>query len=359
MPYSLKDRLVIGIASSALFDLSESDKVFKTSGEAEYRKYQEENLEVPLEKGIVFSFVKRLLSLNDLSSDPSNNPLVEVVLLSRNDPDTGLRVMKSIQHHGLNITRAVFLRGRSTHPYIPALNISLFLSANRRDIDEATLAGYPAGHVVDSMRVDDSGDESLKIAFDFDGVLADDESETIMHRTKDLNQFHEHETKRILEPHNPGPLKEFVVRISEIQKIEEARRAADPDYKHRLQVSIVTARNAPSHERALKTLKSWGVNAHDAFFLGGVEKRLVLDVLKPHIFFDDQTDHLKTASQVVPCVHVPFGIKNVPEKAVVTAEAKVEAEQVILNAKAAAESLQADPVEGGAASGSNNGEAVS
>jgi 5'-nucleotidase len=192
------------------------------------------------------------------------------------------------------------------------------------------------------MRVDDSSDESLKIAFDFDGVLADDESEAVMHRTKDLDKFHAHETEKIREPHNPGPLKEFLVRISAIQAIEEARKAGDLNYKNRLQVSIVTARNAPSHERALKTLKGWGVNAHDAFFLGGVEKRLVLEVLRPHIFFDDQTDHLKTASQVVPCVHVPFGIKNVPEKIKANIEAEIEAKEIISNVKVAAETAQVE-----------------
>lgn len=338
MAYSLKDRLVIGIASSALFDLSESDKVFRTSGEDEYRKYQEKNLEVPLEKGNVFSFVKRILSLNDLGDDPKKNPLVEVVLLSRNDPDTGLRVMKSIQHHGLNITRAIFLRGKSTHSYIPALSISLFLSGNKNDIDEAILAGYPAGHVMNSMRVDDSSDESLKIAFDFDGVLADDESETVMHLTKDVEKFHAHETKNVLAPHNPGPLKDFLVRLSNIQAIEEKKKISDPSYKNRLQVSIVTARNAPSHERALKTLKGWGFNANDAFFLGGIEKRLVLEVLRPHIFFDDQTDHLNTASQVVPCVHIPFGIKNLPAEIIPIVEARAEAEEIISNAQVKSES---------------------
>ena len=310
MPYSLKERLVVGVASSALFDLTESDQVFRSSGEAQYRIYQEENLQVPLSKGIVFSFVKRLLSLNDLSADPLNDPLVEVVLLSRNDPDTGMRVMKSIEHHGLSITRAIFMQGKSPFAYIPALNISLFLSGNQNDVAEAIKAGFPAGHAMDSVRVDDLEDETLRVAFDFDGVLADDESETVMHTTNDLAQFHAYETKNVMQSHNPGPLKEFLVRVSKIQSLEDARKISDPTYQNRLRVSIVTARNAPSHERALKTLKGWGVNANDAFFLGGVEKGLVLSVLKPHIFFDDQTGHLKSTSLVAPSVHIPFGIKN-------------------------------------------------
>jgi 5'-nucleotidase len=309
MPYSLENRLVIGVASSAVFNLTESDAVFRSDGEAAYRRYQEAHLEVPLAKGIAFSFVHRLLSLNNLSEDPANNPLVEVVLLSRNDPDTGLRVMKSIAHHKLQISRAIFMQGRSPYAYIPALNIALFLSANQHDVTEALKSGFPAGHVIDSTIVDDE-DDALRIAFDFDGVLADDESEAVMHRTKDLDQFHAHETRNVMQPHNPGPLKEFLVRVSKIQTIEEERKVGDPNYQNRLRVSIVTARNAPSHERALTTLKSWGVVANDAFFLGGIDKAKVLGVLRPHIFFDDQTGHLDTARSVTPSVHIPFGIKN-------------------------------------------------
>lgn len=310
MPYNLEDRLVIGVASSALFDLTESDEVFRSKGEAEYRIYQENKIDVPLDKGMIFSFVKRLLSLNDLSVDPVKDPLVEVVLLSRNSPDTGLRVMKSISHHGLDITRAIFMEGKSSYEYIPALNISLFLSGNKKDVTEAIALKFPAGHVLSSTIVDDAADDSLRIAFDFDGVLADDESETIMHTTNDLVKFHSHEKLNVMLPHNPGPLKDFLVKVSKIQRLEDEKKLSNSDYKNRLRVSIVTARNAPSHERALKTLKSWGVNANDAFFLGGVEKGLVLGVLRPHIFFDDQSGHLDSASSVVPSVHIPFGIKN-------------------------------------------------
>lgn len=320
MPYDLKNRLVIGVASSALFDLTASDEVFRRSGEAQYRLYQEENLNTPLGKGIIFSFVKRLLSLNDLSVDPINDPLVEVVLLSRNDPDTGMRVMKSIEHHGLTITRAIFMQGKSSHDYINALNISLFLSGNKSDVVEAINRGFPAGHVLSSVIVDDALDDTLRIAFDFDGVLADDESETVMHQTNDVAQFHAYETKNVMLPHNPGPLKNFLVRISMIQSLEDTKKLTDPGYQNRLRVSIVTARNAPSHERALKTLKGWGVNANDAFFLGGVEKGLVLSVLRPHIFFDDQSGHLASTSLVAPSVHIPFGIKNAvkPESVIIS-----------------------------------------
>lgn len=310
MAYDLQDRLVIGVASSAMFDLRESDAIFRTQGEEPYRKFQQENLEKPLAKGIAFSFIRRLLSLNDLSSDPVKNPLVEVVLLSKNDPDTGLRVMKSIEHHGLNITRAIFMQGKAPYEYIPALNIALFLSGNADDVTAAIAANFPAGQVLDSAIVDDEGDTGLRIAFDFDGVLADDESETVMQNTKDVSKFHEYEVKNMTQAHNPGPLHQLLLRVAKIQSIEEDRRRADATYKNRLRISVVTARNAPSHERALNTLKSWGVMPNDAFFLGGIEKHNVLGVLKPHIFFDDQSGHLAAASSVVPSVHIPFGVTN-------------------------------------------------
>ncbi|MBM1143632.1 5'-nucleotidase [Alcanivorax sp. ZXX171] len=312
MPYELKGRLVVGVASSAMFDLEESDRVFRKEGEEKYRKYQEENKDVPLDPGMAFSFIRRLLSLNDLSSEV-DGPLIEVVLLSRNDPDTGLRVMNSIRHHDLSITRAIFQQGMSPYAYINALNISLFLSSNKSDVLEAIAKGLPAGYVMQSTKIDDPNDETLRIAFDFDGVVADDESETVMQQGN-LEQFHSHETANVMEPHGGGPLKEFLVRISKIQRAEEDRKKVDPKYKNRLRVSIVTARNAPSHERAINTLKSWGVMANDAFFLGGVEKKLVLGVLQPHIFFDDQSGHLATASEVAPSVHIPFGITNQPRE---------------------------------------------
>lgn len=309
MPYSLENRLVIGVASSAMFDLAESDAVFRAEGEAAYRKYQEAHVHDTLTPGVAFSFVRRLLSLNDLRADPED-PLVEVVLLSHNDPDTGMRVMKSIEAHGLSITRAIFMQGRAPYEYIPALEISLFLSANEGDVIEAIKRGFPAGYVMASALVDDEDDADLRIAFDFDGVLVDDESETVMQSTLSVARFHEHETRNILTPHNPGPLKDFLMRVSKIQAVEEAHRAQDPHYKNRLRVSLVTARNAPSHERALNTLKSWGVMVNDAFFLGGIEKRKVLEVLRPHIFFDDQSGHLVKSATVVPSVHVPFGVTN-------------------------------------------------
>lgn len=221
------------------------------------------------------------------------------------------------------------MQGKAPYEYIDALNIALFLSGNKANVEAAIRAKFPAGHVLDSSVIDDDDDRGLRIAFDFDGVLADDEAEAVMHHTKDLSQFHDHEVRNVLQPHNPGPLQQFLVRVSAIQSAEEKCRALDPSYVNRLRVSIVTARNAPSHERALTTLKSWGVMANDAFFLGGIEKRKVLRVLRPHIFFDDQPVHLEGAAKVAPSVHIPFGIANsVRLVQVAAAAAEIEANSV-------------------------------
>ena len=306
MAYDLQGRLVVGLASSALFDLSESDAVFRDHGEDAYRRYQEEHLDDRLEPGVAFPFIKRLLSLNDLVDE--NDPLVEVIVLSRNDPDTGLRVMRSIQAHDLGITRAVFMQGRSPYPYMEALNMSLFLSANGRDVREAVDLGLPAGQVLESTFDDDaSGD--LRIAFDFDGVLADDASEAI-NQASGLKTFQEHEADNAVTPHTPGPMRDFLVHLNRIQQAELARLEIEPDYAVRVRVSIITARNAPAHERAVASLKAWGVRANDAFFLGGIDKGAITAVLKPHIYFDDQESHLQSTAKSVPSVHIPFGIVN-------------------------------------------------
>lgn len=307
MPYDLSKRLVVGVASSALFDLAESDAVFTREGEGAYRLYQEEHLDDTLASGMAFPFVRRLLSLNDLS-DP-DDPLVEVIVLSRNDPDTGLRVMRSIKSHDLPITRSIFMQGRSPYRFMPALNMSLFLSANDCDVREALGKNLPAGKVLQSTFVDDPDDMDLRIAFDFDGVLADDQSEQVF-QTEDLKAFQDHEIANVATPHDPGPLRDFLANINRIQRLEEERKRGDANYRARVHVSILTARNAPAHERAILSLKSWGVTVNDAFFLGGIDKGVITEVLKPHIFFDDQESHLKATSRTTPSVHIPFGVVN-------------------------------------------------
>lgn len=306
MAYSLDERLVIGVASSALFDLAESDQVFRRDGEEAYRRYQEDHLEDPLQPGIAFSFIRRLLSLNDLSD--ADDPLVEVIVMSRNDPDTGLRVMESIEHHDLPITRAIFMQGRAPFAFIPTLNISLFLSADESTVRSANQQGFPAGRVLPSATVDDD-DDDLRIAFDFDGVLADDKSEQVMQESG-LPQFHEHEMANAVAAHDPGPLQPFLLKVANIQAAERDRKLDDPDYRMRLHIALVTARNAPSHKRAIQSLKSWGVMVNDAFFLGGIDKGAVISVLRPHIYFDDQQGHLASTSPSAPSVHVPFGALN-------------------------------------------------
>lgn len=305
MPYDLDSRLVIGLASSALFNLNESDEFFRKYGEEEYRKYQREKQLSILDPGPAFPFIWKLLSLNDLSAP--EDPLVEVILLSRNDPDTGMRVMNSIKHYGLKISRALFLQGGEPHRYISPLSISLFLSANEKDVNQAILAGSPAGRVLPNNNFEIDNESELRIAFDFDGVIADDESEKIFHETKKLSEFHKNEIEKSTTPHNPGPLKSLLQKLSNIQAVEKNRYEDDPTYEKRLRISIVTARNAPSHERVINTMRSWNIMVNDAFFLGGIEKKKILEILKPHIFFDDQELHLSDAS---PSVHIPFGIKN-------------------------------------------------
>ncbi|MBQ0747671.1 MAG: 5'-nucleotidase [Marinobacter sp.] len=307
MPYPIEDKLVIAVASSALFDLSESDHVFRTQGEKAYRKHQEAHLNVPLEKGVAFPFVRRFLSINQRFPDKSP---VEVVLLSRNSAITGKRVFRSINHHALDITRAAFLEGKSPYPYIPAFNASLFLSKNESDVLQAIDYGHPAGTVLPSHVVDDEGDTELRIAFDFDGVIADDASEKVF-KAGTLEAFQEHETSRAHIPHSPGPLADLFRKLSHLQKLEDKAVDEDANYKRVLRTGIVTARNAPSHERVITTLEHWGVDANEVFFLGGMKKDRILSVLKPHMFFDDQRSHLESEAGNVPMVHIPFGVANV------------------------------------------------
>jgi len=307
VPYELKDRLVIGVASSALFDLSSSDLIFREQGEAAYRRHQDEHIDNQLAPGVAFPFIKRLLGLNDLGED--KDPPVEVIVLSKNDPDTGLRVMRSIASHGLDITRAVFTQGRSPYAFMPAFNMSLFLSHDADDVRRAVEAGLPAGQVLSSVQVDDPYEEGLRIAFDFDGVLADDSAERI-NQTEGIEAFHQHEFLNRVSPQDPGPLQDLLVNINRIQQLEVARHLADPTYRRRVFVSIVTARSAPSHERAVTTLKDWGVMVNDAFFLGGIDKGKIVEILRPHIYFDDQSPHLLSTSQYAASVHIPYGVAN-------------------------------------------------
>ena len=307
MAYPIERKLVIGISSSALFELSESHQIFVDHGVAKYREHQEKNIDVPFSKGVAFPFIRRFLSIN--KAFPKQAP-VEVVMLSRNSPETGLRIFRSIRHYGLDITRAAFITGSSPHQYLPAFNASLFLSSNKDDVQKAVDEDYPAGVVLPSIVNDDELDNQLRVAFDFDGVIADDEAERVYKKNDDLIEFEAHETEKRDIPHKPGPLADLFKKLSYMQKLEERRQADDPNYQKILRISIVTARNAPSHERVVTTLKKWGVTADESFFLGGMEKSRILTILKPHMFFDDQLGHLHSPDSNIPMVHIPFGIAN-------------------------------------------------
>lgn len=307
MAFSLDNKLVIAIASSALFNLKESDKVFTTQGEDAYRKYQKENINVPFEKGVAFPFIRRLLTLNN--SFASDKP-VEVVLFSKNSPETGLRAFRTIEHYGLDIKRAYFSSGKSHYSYLPAFNASLFLSANAEDTRKAIEAGYAAGTVLNQDIYDDENDKELRLAFDFDGVIADDESEKFFKEThENLDLYYSREQNLADTPLSKGPIGQLLQKISYIQRREKEKQKEDPNYKRILVTDIITARSAPAHERVVTTLNSLNVDVDGAFFLGGLEKNKVINILKPHIFFDDQIANFKDLINI-PTVHIPFGITN-------------------------------------------------
>ena len=307
MGYPIERKLVISIASSALFDLSESHNVYVNEGVDAYRVHQEKKIDNPFPKGVAFPFIRRFLAIN--KAFPDQSP-VEVVLLSRNSPETGLRVFRSIKHYGLDITRAGFMTGSSPYEYIPAFNSSLFLSGNETDVKKAIESDYPAGVVLPSKVYDDEYDNELRIAFDFDGVIADDEAESVYKQNNDLKEFTAHEAAKQFIPHQPGPLADLFKKLSFMQKLEEKKLKKDSTYKKILRIAIITARSAPSHERVVTTLKNWGVSADESFFLGGMDKSRILTILKPHMFFDDQLSHLQSPAGDIPMVHIPFGIAN-------------------------------------------------
>jgi 5'-nucleotidase len=307
MAYQIEKKLVVAVSSSALFDMTKANNVFVNSGEQAYRKYQQEKIDTPFRHGVAFPFIKRLLGLNKIY--PEEHP-IEVIVLSRNDPDTGRRFFRSCRYYELDITRGAFLAGKQPFHYIPAFNASLFLSSNESDVKAAIEDEHPAGLVLPTKIQDDDSTE-LRVAFDFDGVLADDEAENIYQKTGDIGLFHRSEWEKMQTPHNPGPLKDLFQKIAFFQKLEVKKALEDKTYKRALRISIVTARNAPSIERLVTTLQSWGINADETFFMGGIDKTRVLRVLKPHIFFDDQLMHLASADAGIPSVHIPFGTANV------------------------------------------------
>jgi len=307
MPYDISEKLVVAVSSRALFDLEEENRIFETEGVERYRQYQIEHAKMALKPGLGFPFIKRLLSLNALI--PEYQP-VEVILLSRNDPDTGMRVINSIDACGLGIERAAFLGGGDRMKYLDPFNVSLFLSANYEDVKKAVDEGYPAGQILTRRPVaDDESDPEFRIAFDFDGVVASDEAEQVF-AVDGLQGFEAHERERAAETLGPGPLHRFIRGMSAVQRHEQEHFADDLDYTPVVRTAVITARAAPAHKRAMNTLRQWGIRVDEALFLGGVSKRSFLEEFRPHIFFDDQLSHLDPELLGTAAVHIPYGIRN-------------------------------------------------
>lgn len=305
MPYPIEKKFVVCVTSSALFDMKECNEYFEKNGVKKYEEYQEAHVDVPLEKGVAYPFVKRLLSLNDYF--PEEKP-IEIVLFSKNSPWAGNRALRSIKNWGLDITRSLFTSGQPNFQYLNAYNSTLFLTSNAKDTKAAIESGYAAGTVLNKTVIDDENDSQLRVAFDFDSVLVDDESERY-YKQEGMSNYMNREAELASEPLKGGPLEPLIKRIAEIQAMEEEKAQKDPNYKPVLQTAIVTARNAPAHERVLTTLKEWQIDVNQLFFLGGMDKSRVLSVMKPHIFFDDQMTNLENLDNI-PAVHIPYGIAN-------------------------------------------------
>lgn len=298
MSYDLENKLVIGVSSRALFDLTVENAIFEEKGVDAYADYQRAHEKEILKPGPGFKLIKALLRLNDLSNDKGR---VEVIIMSRNSSDTSLRVFNSIEYYGLNITRAVLASGGSLAPYLNAFKTDLFLSAYEDDVQAAINSGIAAGIICNDVKSDYNPEEDIKqirIAFDGDAVLFTDESEMIF-QTQGLEAFEENERKNADKPLPQGPFAKFLKAISNIQKEFPASDAP-------IRTALVTARSAPAHERVIRTLRAWNVRIDEAFFLGGVSKRDVLEAFGAHIFFDDQAIHTTPASEVVPSARVPY-----------------------------------------------------
>ncbi|HNT37955.1 MAG TPA: 5'-nucleotidase [Rubrivivax sp.] len=295
MSASLEGRLVVAISSRALFDFEEENRVFEAGDDRSYMQLQLQRLDQPARAGVAFSLVHKLLAFNDEAA-----ARVEVVMLSRNDPVSGLRVFRSCQHYGLPIERGVFTRGASPWRYLRPLRAQLFLSANEADVRAALAAGVPAARVYPhSARASDAHPDEVRIAFDGDAVLFSDEAERIFQQGG-LPAFQRHEHERSSTPLPPGPFKPLLAALKEMQQTPHARM--------RLRTALVTARGAPAHERAMRTLLAWRIEVDEAMFLGGLPKGGFLREFEPDFFFDDQTGHVEQAADHVPSGLVVAGV---------------------------------------------------
>lgn len=303
MPFNLDDKLVVAITSRALFDLHESNQVYEEHGLEAYRAHQREREDDPLDPGTAFPLVRGILAINHRAGEQ----MTEVVILSRNDGDSGLRQMNSIEHHGLPISRAAFRGGEDPWAYLSAFRCDLFLSADPEDVKKALQQGVPSALVLDPPERRDAPVEEIdqvRIAFDGDAVLFDGESERFF-KENGLEAFLAREAEFADVPMDAGPFKPFLVALGQIQGRFAGRDAP-------IRTALVTARNAPAHKRVIKTLRTWDVRVDESIFLGGVNKAEILDAMRPHIFFDDQMTHLEGARSFVPSAHVLADFEQQP-----------------------------------------------
>ena len=297
MSISLQDKLVVAISSRALFDFEEENRHFEGGDDASYMSLQMQRIDVPARAGCALPLVRKLLAFNS-----PDRHRVEVVILSRNDPASGMRVFRSARHHGLAIERGVFTRGRAPYGYLAALGAHLFLSANEDDVRGALLAGFPAARVYpDSARAGATHPDEVRIAFDGDAVLFSDEAERVF-QGQGLDAFQHHEHSNAGTPLMPGPFKPLLQAL-------HALRSEGADSMG-IRTALVTARSAPAHERAVRTLMAWDVEVDEAMFLGGLDKGPFLRSFEPDFFFDDQTGHVASAAAHVPSGHVASGVSN-------------------------------------------------
>ncbi len=290
--------LVVAISSRALFNFEEENQVFERhDSDSAYMALQLERLDQPARPGVAFSLVKKLLAFND-----GTTPRVEVVILSRNDPVSGMRVFRSAQHYGLAIQRGSFTRGAAPWRYLAPLKANLFLSAHLPDVRAALGAGVAAAQVYpQSALASEAHPHEVRIAFDGDAVLFSDEAEQV-YQTAGLNAFQQHEADRAHQPLMPGPFKPLLAALHRLQQAGTAQM--------RVRTALVTARSAPAHERAIRTLMEWNIVVDEAMFLGGLPKAEFLREFEPDFFFDDQTRHIESAAAHVPSGHVASGISN-------------------------------------------------
>ena len=296
MAMSLDNKLVVGISSRALFDSEYEHSIYEEQGLQAYLEYQRNHEQDILKPGTAFPLIRALHKLND-----GGEQLVEIIIMSKNSADTSLRIFNSIEHYGLAISRAALVGGNKIAPYLSAFRTGLFLSANEQDVQEAINAGVAAGLICSHNDLEIQPDEEIdqiRIAFDGDAVIFSDESEKIF-KSQGLAAFEEHERLNAKKPLPEGPFAKLLATISKVQK-------QFPTDNMPIRTALVTARNAPAHERVIRTLMAWGVRIDEAFFLGGVQKSDFLKAFGAHIFFDDQAVHTEPASRLVPAARVPY-----------------------------------------------------